>query len=195
MKASVWSKFFHLSSTNESPAYELCIKGPDSWCKFQRAKANGEHYDHQQHTHYPQVVMDSIKPIFRDLAHPDLLKRCLHGGTQNVCESLNSVVWSRVPKSTFVQILEIGVIEAIATYNEGNIVRCQILQKLGIPPGTNCIKRMQKVDLLRIRKADKAIDEIEKKCHQKKTMLKRKLQDQEEEEEDPDNPSYGAGMY
>lgn len=42
-------------------------------------------------------------------------------------------------------------------------LRCQILQKLGIPPGTNFIKRTKQVDSLRIRKAKKAIDEIEKK--------------------------------
>lgn len=131
---------------------------------FQRAKSNKEPYDRQQHTHYPQIVMDSIKSIFRDPANPDLLRRCLHVGTQNVCESLNSFVWSRLPKSTLFQrkTLEIGVFEAIATYDEGNINEGRILQNLGIPPGTNRIKRMKRVNALQIRTAKTALHEIEK---------------------------------
>ncbi|GFU48789.1 uncharacterized protein TNCV_4468391 [Trichonephila clavipes] len=39
-----------------------------------------------------------------DLANPELLKKCLHGGTQNPNESVNNVIWSRVPKKTFVQL-------------------------------------------------------------------------------------------
>lgn len=54
---------------------------------------------------------------------------------------------------------------------------------------------MKKVDVLRIKKADKAVEEIEKKCRQKRTLAKRKLEDTIEEQEDPDNPAYGAGMY
>jgi hypothetical protein len=34
--------------------------------------------------------MDAIKPVFRDVASVDLLKRCLHGKTHNPSESLNS---------------------------------------------------------------------------------------------------------
>jgi uncharacterized protein YecT (DUF1311 family) len=35
--------------------------------------------------------MDAIKPVFRDLASVDFLKRCVHGETQKPDESLNSV--------------------------------------------------------------------------------------------------------
>lgn len=109
--------------------------------------------------------MEELKPIFKDLAHPSLLERCLHGGTQNACESLNSVIWSRLPKTTFIlkTTLQFGVYEAIATYNEGNITKCKILNKLGIVPGNECVERMKQVDALRIKKANKAVEEIEKK--------------------------------
>ncbi|GIY03709.1 hypothetical protein CEXT_536071 [Caerostris extrusa] len=39
-----------------------------------------------------------IKPIFRDLAKPDLRRQCLHRNTQNPNESVNSVIWTLVPK-------------------------------------------------------------------------------------------------
>ncbi|KAG8241870.1 hypothetical protein J6590_077138 [Homalodisca vitripennis] len=88
-----------------------------------------------------------------------------------------------------------GVWQFHGTYNEGNIVRCQVLDRLGIRPGANCAKRMKRIDELRVQKADKANQEIEIKCRQKRSMLKKRLEDQYEMEEDPDNPSYGAGMH
>lgn len=197
MKTAVWAEYFHLMSSNESPHHALCPKGRKSWCKYQKAVAIDETYDHDKHTHLSSVVMTELKPIFRDLAHPDLLKRCLHGGTQNASESLNSVIWSRLPKSTFVmrETLELGVYEAIVSYNEGNIAKCRILERLGISPGQNCINRLTKVDKLRIQKADKAIDAVAKKARQTATLAKKRLEDQEEEQEDPDNPSYAAGVH
>ena len=54
---------------------------------------------------------------------------------------------------------------------------------------------MKELDDARIKKAEKAIQEIEKKCRQKITLAKRKLEDAFEEQEDPDNPLYGAGMH
>ncbi|GFW14043.1 uncharacterized protein TNCV_3546321 [Trichonephila clavipes] len=54
-----------------------------------------------------------MRPFFRDLANPELLKKCLHGGTQNPNESVNNVIWSRVPKKTFaqLQVLSLGIQE------------------------------------------------------------------------------------
>ena len=128
MKQAVWAEFFHIGSSNKSPTHELCPKGDESWYKYNKALAKNEPYDHKKHFHLPQIIMEEIMPIFRDLAHPDLLRKCLHRGTQNPNESLNSVIWARIPKSTFVlkTTLELGVYEAVACYNKGYIVRCQL---------------------------------------------------------------------
>lgn len=91
--------------------------------------------------------------------------------------------------------LEFGVHEAIATFNNGNIVRCRLLEKLGIKPGSNCLKVMKLIDLRRIKEADKAIDELHKKIRQTQQITKRKLEDKYEEQEGPANLSYGAGMF
>jgi hypothetical protein len=48
--------------------------------------------------------MDAIKPVFRDLAGVDFLKRCVHGETQKSNESLNSVTLIRIPKTVFVSL-------------------------------------------------------------------------------------------
>lgn len=75
--------------------------------------------------------MECMRPVFRDLAHPDLLKKCLHGHTQNSNESFNNVIWSRVPKSTFVQIelLSFGVYGAVACFNVRNVARMRVFKK------------------------------------------------------------------
>ena len=121
--------------------HELCPRGKESWCKYQRAKAKSMAI---KITHFPKVIMEEIKQIFKDLANPELLRKCLDGGTQNPSQSVNSVIWSRIPKSNFVlkSTLEFGVHEAIATFNNGNIVKCRLLKKLGINRGTNCIQTM-----------------------------------------------------
>ncbi|KAG8336698.1 hypothetical protein J6590_039777 [Homalodisca vitripennis] len=45
------------------------------------------------------------------------------------------------------------------------------------------------MDMLRIKKANKAVDEIEKKCRSQTTLAKKRLEDDYEAEE-ADNPSY-----
>uniref|UniRef100_A0A1B6FKM2 Uncharacterized protein n=1 Tax=Cuerna arida TaxID=1464854 RepID=A0A1B6FKM2_9HEMI len=100
--------------------------------------------------------MLEIKPIFRDLSNPELLKRCLHGGTQNQSESLNNMIWARLPKRTFVMLttLELGVYDAVGVFNKGNIFKCEVFAKLGIVPGVNCVKVLQDLDIFRIKKAN-----------------------------------------
>ena len=80
MRRAVWATYFHELSTDEKPQHGLCPKGHDSWCKFNRQEPNYQHHG------LPLAVMEAIKPIYRDLSQPDLLKKCLHGKTQNVNE-------------------------------------------------------------------------------------------------------------
>ncbi|KAG8327713.1 hypothetical protein J6590_012753 [Homalodisca vitripennis] len=58
--------------------------------------------------------------------------------------------------------LQFGVYEAIATFNKGNIVRLEVLEKLGMFPGNQCIVVMKSLDELRVKKAEKAMHEMEK---------------------------------
>lgn len=197
MRQAVWAEFYHLKSTNDEPLHGFCPDDPETWCKYHKAKAEGKPYDHSEHFHLPPSIMAEIKPIFLDLSLPSLLRKCLHGGTQNANESLNSVIWSRVPKSSFVmkETLEFGAYEAIACYNMGNIAKCKILKKIGIAPGDNCVEVMKKADELRVRKAEKSMDELEKKCRKQATLMKNKLEDENKEQENQDMPAYGAGLY
>lgn len=74
--------------------------------------------------------MEAMNPVFKDLADEDLLKKCLHRQllglcSQNVNDSVNSVIRNRLPKIIFVDIktLHFGVYDAIVSFNDGNIVK------------------------------------------------------------------------
>jgi hypothetical protein len=197
MKTAIWAEFCHLGSTDEEPMHQLCPTGENSWCKYQLAKEKKEPYNHSDHTHLPPAVLNEIKPIFKDLSNPTLLAKCAHGGTQNMSESLNNVIWSHVPKKVFVRLstLQLGVYNAIAQYNKGNVSKCLMFKLMGLAAGENCVRAMKLLDARRVWKAEKAIQEFQKKCRQQRNLKRKKLEDDYEENEDPDNPSYSAGHY
>jgi hypothetical protein len=64
--------------------------------------------------------MDAIKQVFRELASVDLLKWCLLGKTQNPNERLNSVIWTRIPKTVLLRLdtLMFGVYDALLCFND-----------------------------------------------------------------------------
>lgn len=98
-----------------------------------------------------------MKPVFQDLASEDLLKRCLHGGTQNQNESFNNLVWTYIPKNTFVghSVLEVGVYEAILSYNGGFQACTDVLSRLGIPLSYDCKTASVRIDERRVSEADR----------------------------------------
>lgn len=109
--------------------------------------------------------MEALKPTFLALSAPSLLKKCLHGKTQNVNESFNNVVWSRIPKNTFVgkDTLELGVYDSVITFNDGNIGRIKVLKDLGFSDyGLHTVSALKDADEARIRRADRAALEATK---------------------------------
>ncbi|GFT99861.1 uncharacterized protein TNCV_749171 [Trichonephila clavipes] len=120
-----------------------------------------------------------MRPIFRDLSHPDLLKKCLHGKTQNPNESFHNVIWSRVPKVTFVQIetLSLGVYDAVCSFNDGNVSKLKMLQKMGVEPGEFSVSAMKLLDRERQMKAIYAFSGRSKKIRRDKRRKRKKEED------------------
>jgi hypothetical protein len=199
MKEEIWSIYFHLSATNETPQYHgLCRSDPEHvWCKYRKAVAENNEYDHTKHFHINPLIMKYIKKIFTDLTDTKLLEKCLWGKTQNACESLNNVIWTVIPKRTFVglETLRFGVYEAVGVYNEGNIVKCKVFEQLQLEIGKNLVQTMRRLDSLRVKKIEKYFQILQKKLRLKRTQARRVLEDQFEAEEDADNPSYAAGTF
>ena len=97
-----------------------------------------------------------------DLSNDNLLKKCLHGQTQNNNKSLNGVIWKRCPQDVFVSrsSLEIAVASAVISFNDGLGGILKVVENLSINPGENCIGYCNERDNTRIK-------ETEKKKHQK----------------------------
>ena len=197
MKQAIWAEYFHILSDNENPQHGLCPDGIDSWCKFKTAEATGLGYDHTNHFHISPVIMEAIKPIFRDLAAAKLLERCLHGKTQNQNESVNNVIWSRIPKMTFVNFksLELGVLEAVSSFNDGCVSNLLLLKEAGVEPGLNCIKMMKSNDDLRCAVAQRKQTALEKKARQKRHKRQLQLEQSFLDDEGTDEPAYKTGCY
>ena len=62
------------------------------------------------------------------------VKKCLHDGTHNFNESFHNMIWMRCPKFMFAgrTRLEVGVYEAVIVFNDGELVRMDIFNKLGL---------------------------------------------------------------
>lgn len=61
---------------------------------------------------------------------------------QNPNESLNNIIWSRVPKTNFVgrNTVKIGAMDAVITFNNGTVGRARVLKELGIVPASTLLR-------------------------------------------------------
>lgn len=168
-----WAAYYHKLSTDADPQHGCCPIEPDSWCKYNRAAAYGLPCPEHKNS-LPEFVMKEIKPTFADLCAPNLLKKCLHGKTQNCNEAFNNIIWSRLPKTDFVnaETLKVGVMDAVVCYNDGSLGKIKVLEQLCGKAGPNCVIGLKKIDKRRVAKADLVVKEIEKKPENPKRLPK-----------------------
>ena len=184
MRKAIWAIYFHKLSTDDNPTHGLCPK--DGWCKYNVDK------DNYKHKHgLPEAVMLAMKNIFKSLSDRDLLKRCLHGKTQNNNESFNNMVWLRCPKTTFcgVNVMKIAVYDAVICFNSGNKGRIDVLIAAGLEPGVFTITLLQEIDQRRVEKAELSLSDIEKQSRKEKRSKKRGIEAADED------GAYECGAY
>ncbi|GFV72247.1 uncharacterized protein TNCV_637091 [Trichonephila clavipes] len=123
----------------------------------------------------------------------DLLKKCLHGRTQNPNESFNKCIWERIPKTVFVGIetLKFGVMDAVICFNDGYVSRIKVFEALGIKPGYNTERALLIIDNKRIFEAERIVNKVSLEARNKRRSLKRKMDKQNLDEEN----EYQAGKY
>lgn len=140
MKNAIWATFYHISSTDKKPEHHLCPTGSNSWCAWQRAKAEKKlkYFKHDKILH--EDVVKAIKPIYEDLSKEELLEKCLSGYTQNNNESLNNLFWKIAPKISNCgsKIVDIASYAAACIFNEGTTSLIQIMNDMDISVGINC---------------------------------------------------------
>ena len=75
----------------------MCPRTSESWCKYQADRINNTNtYKHKPGL--PIIVKDATKSIFMDLYDIDLLKKCLHGETQNNNEGFKCHYMEKLPE-------------------------------------------------------------------------------------------------
>ena len=84
MRSAIWAIFHHRKGEHAKSG---------SWC------------DGSDKNRLPDYVCDEMFGVFKALSDDSLLKKCLHGGTQNSNESFHHLIWDRsfpCPKTVFV---------------------------------------------------------------------------------------------
>ncbi|GFW05502.1 uncharacterized protein TNCV_436831 [Trichonephila clavipes] len=120
LQQNVIAALFHCSSSVEKPMHGQCPIGKDCCCYYQRALSCCKN-PKEKYKGLSNEVLNMIKPTYLELCTKELLTKCLHGKTQNSNESLNGVIWQRVPKEVFVclKILKSGALDAVIQFNDG----------------------------------------------------------------------------
>lgn len=110
----------------------------------------------------------------------------MHGKTQNPNESLNQIIWKRLPKTEFVGLttLKLGVTDAVTCFNDGSVSKINVLQQMGINPGKFTVEGLKTIDRVRILKADKEVNEQNKKKRIRRRLLKRTRDEEDATEQD-----------
>ncbi|GFX07752.1 uncharacterized protein TNCV_4160211 [Trichonephila clavipes] len=150
MRKAIWAVWGHSCSTDDEPMHWFCPTNPNTWYLDAAINNNLQNYKHKPSV--AKAVRDVIKPVFADLSHPALLKKCLGGKTQNPNESLNSLIWKFCPKTigSRLQIAEIAANLATSVFNDGNQILITILEKFGLKINRNVCVPLAERDNRRI---------------------------------------------
>lgn len=183
-KQAVQAILLHMSSTDAKPNHQLCPKGSDSWCGWQRDVANGTSaYKHKQKI--PENLVKILQPTFDRLSQDDVLKTAVEGLTQNANEALHQLVWDRCPKQGFAgrSTVETAAGLAALEFNRGARSLCGVMSRLGVPAGKHSKHAFACHDQERIYHAEIKHREKRKKRRRKLRAIRKGLLVQQENEE------------
>lgn len=193
MMQAVQASLLHCNSTDETPRHQLCPVGEASWCKWQKAKAKNEPFQHKKKP-LPAAILELVKPIYQRLGSKNLLERCLGGYTQNPNESLHAIVWKLCPKELFLGKLAIDTACAIAVciFNDGITSLQSVSDSMGLQPTKRCQTVLRSKDYSRIKKSDYKASDRYKKLRKASRAKRKGFEDKHEEEE---GVVYSAGAF
>jgi hypothetical protein len=193
MKKAVLASMYHCAASKRRNIHNLCPDGPDGWCRFKQDRANNTS-KYKPGAGLPDNILKLVKPIYERLSNDELLKKCLDGKTQNQNESLNGMIWKRLPKIVFVgaDVLQLGVYDAVAHFNIGSKTSVQILKELGMVPGLYFEEGIKKADKQRVAKANHKNKAEIKKQRKVTRGLKKRKDDKIKEQE---GKTYKAGSF
>ena len=108
----------------------------DQFCGFAYIIGLGDHF-------CLGITFAVVQPLYTNcLASFELLSRCLPGVTQNVLESINSILWQKVPKHKFLgtKRVHIGACSTVIYYNQGVTGKFSVLTLMSLPLFHNALE-------------------------------------------------------
>ncbi|GFY28364.1 CCHC-type domain-containing protein [Trichonephila clavipes] len=151
MQRAVIAAFYHCCSGKSNPMHGQCPLGSESWCTYQRAQSAGKVF-YDKNAGLPKSIINKIKPTYLQLCDQNLLRKCLHGKTQNANEAFNGCLWNVVPKEIFVELqtFSLGSYIAVITFNKGFKGLLSVLEALDIKIGSYTLRGYAAIDQTRI---------------------------------------------
>ena len=133
VKKAIFAVLFHVCSSEKNNFHVHCPPGADSSCTYQLDLVNNTKL-HKPGKGFPQEAIKHLTLIFSDLSDDNLLRKCLHGKTQNQNEGFHGLIWRRPPKDRFVKMttFELAVYDAVAHSDIGNLATQLIFDKLNM---------------------------------------------------------------
>ena len=193
MKKSIYASLFHVASSRVNDYHGHCPDGKESWCRFKRDKATGQQ-TYKPGPGLPINVIKHVKPMYEDLSSDSLLKKCVHGKTQNQNEAFNALIWERVPKNVYVSLtqLKFGTYDAVAYYNMGRKSSIEIFKAIGMNPGRFMEKHCQVLNAKRLfNKTRKSSEPVRKR----RKILRGHKKNKQDSNELTEGVTYEAGEF
>lgn len=199
MKKAIYATLDHAMSTDDKPLHSRCPGGEKSWCFFNRAIAKQEavpkHDSKTMKTVLRPDVVAKIMPVYCRLASDELLSKCTAGKTQNVNESVHSVIWRKCPKEIFVskKKLEMAVTSAVTEFNMGctaNISMRDLVSTVKLSPAAYKIGNRR--DKRRLQQAATSTSENFKTSRKKLRLSKSVTESRKKQQE---GSTYQAGGF
>ena len=157
--------------------------------KFRRL-GNMENAPH----HLEPVFLDLLEPLYTNhLASFELLSECLPGVTQNVRESINSILWQKVPKHKFhgTKRVHIGACSTVIYYNQGATGKFSVLILMSLPLFHNALEVARGKDQQRL----KRLKQISQKVVEKRKKWKIEEAVENEKRQRKGGAAYSAGKF
>ncbi|XP_032238287.2 uncharacterized protein LOC5512949 [Nematostella vectensis] len=193
MRKAIHASLMHCASNEARVLHDHCPTGSTSWCKYQKDKA--DHTNTFKHSAgLPLEILTKVKPVYVRLSEASLLEKCLHGKTQNQNESLNAMIWQRVPKEVHVgrDILELGLYDAVCHFNMGYSSVLRLLEALKIPAGKYTEAGCGLEDTSRVRLAEYKSKEASKR---RRKVLRGKRKKKEDKKKQAEGSLYDPGGF
>ena len=153
VRREIKASHFHSCLVNPCLRHNYCKK-EDGWCDSKMGKTLEDKSHHLDVSKVPGAFK-GITDQYSRLTSTTLLKRCISAKTTNQQESLNNLVWSKLPKRKYHgrTRVEMAANSAILNWCFGNKCHEMVLRELGIECSKTSKRLAQYKDLKRVQKS------------------------------------------